>query len=1726
MNQVSPRNTYWFAIFVCLFCSINFLSAQIVINEFSASNKSDFADNNGEYKDWIELYNTSNSTVNLAGYYLSDKLNNPTKWTFPNGVSMDANEHLVIFATGDDTVNGSFIHTNFKLTQTKQESIILSDPNGDLLDAVQMINPTQRNHSRGRLHDGSSGWGVFANPSPRFPNNYGKNEYTSKPVFNQEAGFYQGSQNIEIYAEADATIRYTLNGETPTSNSPIYNGAIFISETTVIRTKAFSNNDNLADSFVETNTFFINETVSLPVLSFADDYYDTTLFGSKQEITTSLEFFDENQSFTFEMDGDMRGHGNDSWAFDQKGMRFYTRDEYGSANNIEYPIFETSPRDEFDVVIIRALGSDNYPGQGWRPSCHVRDPFVQSLADDNGMHLDIRRHRYTLVFINGEYWGIYSFRERIDSDFTKYYFDQGKSHVDMLEYWGGLEARYGDNSDWVELYNYMTSNDLSIPSNYAYVEERMNLLSVIDYSVLNTFTVNTDWLNWNSKWWQGTKGDGTGWRYCLWDMDNTFNLGENYTGLPTTTFESDPCDVNTIYDNEGPDIGHIAMLNALLENEDFQKLYFERYAELMNTVFTCDNLTQHLDSLLTIIEPEMPRQIERWGGTMSEWQQNVERLRSQIMGKCNIVGDQLVDCYEDEGLEGPYSINIQVEPAGAGQVIMNDITAPSFPWEVTYFGGLDVHLQTLANGNFVFSHWTVNNNAFTPDEFASEIALTLQSDDHIVAHYTAENPCLGATILPTIVGELAICQGSTTDLAISQSFSSYWWSTEATSNSITVSEAGIYTVTVSDHLGCTSSASVEVVESAALHPTIFGDTAYCAGNSVTLVANDIFDTYLWSNGAQTQVLQDVQAGIYTVTVSYEGGCTGTATQEVIEYENPDFELLGQTQLCAGSTSFLEPSDPINVEEYTWNTGENTATIEALLEGYYCLTITDVNGCTASSEATLTSLENPMPEILGATSFCAGGTTSLSTNDYAQILWSTEETSHTISLHQAGDYSVTVVDQNGCSGSNSISIEENVILPFSILGATSFCGGSSTILSVSSDFENYIWSNENTNNQIEVHQAGNYSVTVVDANGCSGTQSIEVIENESLIFEIQGETQLCTGESSVLNAGNNFATYLWSNEATTATIEVAESGIYSLTVTDSNGCSGTQYIEVSVAENPVFEIIGSPQICTGQSSNLSTNTAFESYVWSTENTDSNIDISSAGLYAVTVSNASGCTGFASFEVEEFTMPLAAIDGPVSFCENTTATLTAPSDFESYQWSTGSEIFETEVSQSGTYSLIITDENGCSSESLFTIETTPNPSPIVLGDLAICEGASTIISTENTYLDYDWSTGEITSEIEVNTAATWSLTAMDMNGCVGTTTFETALLAASTSHETIQLCYGESYDGTAYTQSAVLTESFANAAQCDSIHTTQIEVLPAIDLQLVAKDNCDGTGQLSTNLSTDYDFLWSNHSSDMVLENMPAGTYEVTVSNAFGCSQTSAVTLTTAPAFSLATEVHSISCFGANDGSIFVEPLGGTPPYTSTWSVENLAAHPMDLSAGIYSILMSDANDCSVFTSLEIQEPAPLHIDFLNTNTALGITTTAIVSGGTPPYQYQWNTGATLPSIENQVAGIYQLSVTDANGCDINLEVDNTTTATESVNTFIALDVFPNPTHNRLYIQAENPYRATKSLMLTNTLGQVLIQKTVQKNTFSEELNLSLFPAGTYFLILKGAYGIHVEKVVLL
>lgn len=721
--------------------SIVFGNGPLLINEYSASNRN-FNDGFGRNEDWIELFNSSPDTYfNLAGYHLSNNVNNPTKWQIQNGV-IPPNSRVLIFCSSRGISSGTVLHANFDLTQTDNDEVVLADPSGAIIESHEMF-VTQTNHSYGRTSDGATTWSVFSTPTPGTQNTAGSSNYATKPYMSVAPGKYTGPVSVTLSTTGiNEEIRYTTNGSTPTATSTLYTGPINITLSTVLRARCFSTVAGILPGFIETNTYFINDNSSLPVVSISGDANLLQLLnGTQIEPTGYLEYFESNGTFVDENMGDFDKHGNDSWAYDQRGIDFISRDDHGYKRRLDHQFFNTTDRTKYRRLILKAAGSDNYPHQSG--GAHIRDVFAQKLSEVSNLELDERRSTFISLFVNGQYWGVYDLREKVDDNqYTDYYYGQDYIYRDSDDYiqyiktWGDTNPEFGNQpaiTAWDNLMAYVQNNDMSIEANYNYVESQLNIDSLVDYFVINSYLVNKDWLNWNTSWWRGTNSSGGAlkWRYALWDVDGILGHYINYTGIPDITASAPPCQV----ENLEVGVGHAQTIEKLVtESPIVRQKYITRYADLLNTHLSCERATQVFDSIVAVITPEMPRQIQRWGGNMTTWQANVLAARNFLLTRCSqTISTGLTDCYE---VTGPFATTFLVEPVNTGKIKMNSEWLTEYPSTAQVFGNIQTLLKAEAFTGYQFSHWIVDGAVIQPSDTSLDIELLISQATTVTAHFT------------------------------------------------------------------------------------------------------------------------------------------------------------------------------------------------------------------------------------------------------------------------------------------------------------------------------------------------------------------------------------------------------------------------------------------------------------------------------------------------------------------------------------------------------------------------------------------------------------------------------------------------------------------------------------------------------------------------------------------------------------------------------------------------------------------------------------------------------------------------------------------------------------------------------------------------------------------------------------------------------------------------------
>jgi gliding motility-associated-like protein len=1039
----------------------------------------------------------------------------------------------------------------------------------------------------------------------------------------------------------------------------------------------------------------------------------------------------------------------------------------------------------------------------------------------------------------------------------------------------------------------------------------------------------------------------------------------------------------------------------------------------------------------------------------------------------------------DNGI-GPYSVVWSNGSTGTG---INGLTAGSYSLTVTDANGctgtatatviresidLTVNVQTIpATCNNSDGSATVTSvpNGTGPFRFAWSTGDTTATASNLAAGIytvtvTDASGCsgVGSGTVQGSTGSIVVNVQTTADTCGSRHGSAsalvqggtapftYLWNTGATTSTLTGLGAGSFTVTVTDASGCSGIASGVVVDQVVTlnigvqtTPDICGSANGTVTTSVT--GGTAPYSYQWSNGATTSSISHLTAGTYHLTVTDARGCSATATASVGSRDvslTVNVQTTPETCLAVNGTATATIPNGTAPFTYLWSTGATTANLTGLTGGIYSVTVTDVNGCTGSGTGIVQELTTSLDlsvqttyDTCGnhrgtATAVIGGGTVPYT------YRWNTGATTQRITGLGLGTYTVTVTDANGCSGIASGSVlDQLVTLNIGIQTTPEICGSRNGTASASVQGGTapytYHWSNGATTSSISGLAEGTYFLTVTDANGCKGT-AVAAVGSRSINLTVNVLTvpETCNAQNgsasaTVLN-GTAPYTYLWSNNSTASSITGLTSGTYTVTVTDAIGCTGigSGFVQ-GIASTLDVSVQTTPDTCGSRkgtaSASVQGGTAPFTYLWSNGWTATTITGLTAGNYTVTVTDASGCSETATAVVTDQSVSFnIGIQTTPEICgsRNGTASATVQGGTApyTYLWSNGATTSSISGLAEGTYFLTVTDAHGCpvtsttavGSRSInltVNVQTTPETCSAHNGT-----ASSSVLNGTAPYT-YLWSNGSTNATATGLTAGTYTVTVSDANGCFST---GEAVVVSQKTNLTVEL------------QASPETCRGANG------------IVSIISVQ-------NGIGP--------YSILWSTGATGSAIGGLTAGIYSVTVTDANGCTGSASATVTRQNIdLSVNVQTTPETCDNNNGTASVTNVINGVGPFTYLWSTGGTSATISGLSAGTYSVTVSDVNGCTGVASAVVQEIASgLTVSVQTTPADCGAsngTATAIALGGNAPYTYLWNTGATSTTINNLASGTYTVTVTDASGCygvnvgfvgnqGSNLQVNVTTTA---------------------------------------------------------------------------------------
>lgn len=654
------------------------MSAQVIVNEYQSKNQRDVEDEDYETSDWIELYNSGSESVDVGGYMLSDNTETGPKWTIPGEVELEAGGHLLIFASGKNRAFPN-LHTSFSLS-SEGEPVLLYDRDGQFLDMLE-ASPLEPHRSFGRLTDGSAESAILYEATPGATNELA--QPLNEPFVQPAAGFYADAIDLSMNRGlVSSVIRYSTDGSEPGPTHPVWEEGMNINVASlkgqanrlslipttplegtsslptfiykpptkevekchIIRYRSFEN--GVANSDVFSASYFIGEELQerheLPVLSIVmneDELFDYEIgmyvpgkvfaqsnwtewlapgnYNIEWERAANMEFFDGDEVFS--QYGGIEMYGFSSRIFPQKSFRFVARERYGK-KRIDHCFFPEKDICNFKSLLIRNSGNDF-------TDTHIRDMVMQEILEP--MNVDLQERRPTVLYLNGEYWGIVNIRTQYDTGYFESKYGLEEDDYDLLR--SNAEIVRGDNSEYESMLTFLESSDLSIQENYDQIAAQVDIENYIDYQIGEIFTGNYDWPGNNIKYFKPKTEEGK-WRWLVFDLDMGFGYfkKEHAADFDAMFHAADPIG------NPWPNPEWSTFLfRKLLENQSFRYAFLDRFSFHLRHTFTIERLNRIIDKYQRIYEPEMNRHIARWNWPADKrrWDFEVGYLRGFAAGR-------------------------------------------------------------------------------------------------------------------------------------------------------------------------------------------------------------------------------------------------------------------------------------------------------------------------------------------------------------------------------------------------------------------------------------------------------------------------------------------------------------------------------------------------------------------------------------------------------------------------------------------------------------------------------------------------------------------------------------------------------------------------------------------------------------------------------------------------------------------------------------------------------------------------------------------------------------------------------------------------------------------------------------------------------------------------------------------------------------------------------------
>ncbi|MGB0805699.1 MAG: CotH kinase family protein [Salibacteraceae bacterium] len=762
-----------------LFSAFNANAQILKINEVMPNNGLTSFDSFDEPSDWLEIYNNSSAVIQLSDYYISNSQTNKLKWQLPFN-NLQPGNVIMVYCSGKDIILFNEYHANFKLkNQTDTLGIYFKD--GSVIDEL-VYDSLPVDISFGLKPDGVPSSIYFQAPTPNATNNssVGFNCLLASPMVSKASGFYSSPMQIDVsHIDAGVQLRYSENGDEPKINSPLLPGsmilntsyapnrlseiptnpglnapqgfysvtrannrgyvppAVDVQNINVFSVRAFKS--GCIPSEEVKRTFILDDgnlqIPNLPIMSLQTDSFgffsnDTGIYvygnqtlgnysgrGKAWERESELIYFDENRNTIIDQKLISELHGNGSRHSTQKNIRVTAKSILGS-NRIEAAIFDKSDVSTFKHLVLRSPGH--------RPDCMPRDELATYMVEN--LNMDFPHYSTSIMYLNGEYWGINVLKERLDDDYLSIKYDIEKDQIAILEGQGIADPENLDDTlHYHELMEFVASNSLNIPENMEFLETQMDVDNYLDYMIAEIYIGNADWPNNNVRFWRkrvdyddfASPGHDGKWRWLYFDIDGGFGGTCEDVSWAINNLERALMDTGFL-------AKHTQFFRDLTSSTYFRNLYINRTCDKLNTNFLESVTSPKLNEIITDLNPVMMDHVNRFGypslsttladrltetPSLNKWTYLVSRFEKFMQKRNTKIFEQMDAQW---ALGDTFKITIDVNDEVMGYVQFNSIkissehegiSAAPYPWQGTYFENLEIPMTAQAFPGYRFKEW-------------------------------------------------------------------------------------------------------------------------------------------------------------------------------------------------------------------------------------------------------------------------------------------------------------------------------------------------------------------------------------------------------------------------------------------------------------------------------------------------------------------------------------------------------------------------------------------------------------------------------------------------------------------------------------------------------------------------------------------------------------------------------------------------------------------------------------------------------------------------------------------------------------------------------------------------------------------------------------------------------------------------------------------------------------